>query len=112
MATWKKIEEIAVWQKSRLLAQTFFETVKKSENGLERDYALKDQMNRSSGSIMDNMRKDLIEVAPKNSCSFCLIPKALPVNFSLNCTGRSNADIYRKMCLNNCTTTRRKSQKC
>lgn len=55
MATWTKFEEITVWQKARLLSKAFFEVVKKSENGFEKDYALKDQMSRSSGSIMDNI---------------------------------------------------------
>lgn len=53
MATIHKFEDLEIWRLARLLSQEVF--VMTSADGLRRDFALKDQMNRSSGSIMDNI---------------------------------------------------------
>ena len=53
MATIKCFEDIEAWQKARLLANEIHllsETTK-----LSKDYRLKDQINASSGSVMDNV---------------------------------------------------------
>lgn len=53
MATIKKFEDLEVWQLARQLENKIFE---KTSNGkLTKDFKLKDQMNASSGSIMDNI---------------------------------------------------------
>lgn len=53
MPTAQKFEELEIWKLARELSiQIFFLT--KTEF-LSKDFALKDQMNRSSGSIMDNI---------------------------------------------------------
>jgi four helix bundle protein len=53
MATILRFEDLEIWQLARELAkETFLFT--KSEK-LSKDFALKDQMNRSAGSIMDNI---------------------------------------------------------
>jgi four helix bundle protein len=53
MATIQRFEDLEVWQLSRELAKDIFML---TQNGkLSKDYSLKDQMNRSSGSIMDNI---------------------------------------------------------
>jgi four helix bundle protein len=57
MPTFKKFEEIKVWQKARLFCQEIF--VISWETNLVRDYKLKDQINDSSGSIMDNIAEGL-----------------------------------------------------
>lgn len=53
MATFKKFEEIEVWQKARQLDLELFKVVQ--ETAICRDFKLRDQMLGSSGSIMDNI---------------------------------------------------------
>jgi four helix bundle protein len=89
MATWTKFEEIAVWQKSRFLSKAFFEIVKKSENGFEKDYALKDQMNRSSGSIMDNIAEGFNRGGVKEFIQF--------LSYSKGSVGEFQSQLYRAL---------------
>ena len=53
MAGFTKFENIKAWQKSRLLCQNIHEIMNNSD--LFKDYKLKNQINGSSGSIMDNI---------------------------------------------------------
>jgi hypothetical protein len=53
MSTWKSFEEIEVWQLARQFCQDIFNIMQ--YDGLKTDFSLKDQINRSSGSIMDNI---------------------------------------------------------
>ncbi len=53
MATIKKIEDLEVWQKARLLENKIFELMQTSR--LSKDFELKNQMNKSVGSILDNI---------------------------------------------------------
>ena len=53
MATVEKFEDLEVWQLSRDLCQKIEALIISDE--LSRRYALKDQIDRSSGSIMDNI---------------------------------------------------------
>jgi four helix bundle protein len=52
MSTWKSFEDIETWQLARTFCQEIFQIMQ--YEGLKSDFALKDQINRSSGSIMDN----------------------------------------------------------
>ena len=53
MATIQNFEDLKVWQKARLLCSEIFSITIASN--LSKDFGLKDQINRSSGSIMDNI---------------------------------------------------------
>jgi four helix bundle protein len=53
MATFKSFEEITVWQKARILCSKIHTLTTTTD--LAKDYKLKDQINGSSGSIMDNI---------------------------------------------------------
>jgi four helix bundle protein len=53
MATIHKFEELDVWKKARELENIVFDLTIK--DGFCKDFGLKDQINRSSGSIMDNI---------------------------------------------------------
>lgn len=53
MATIKKFEDLEVWQKARQLENSIYGLT--SSGKLSKDFSLKDQLNRSSGSVMDNI---------------------------------------------------------
>jgi len=52
--TFKRFEDILAWQKARVLTSDFGSLLETNEN-LNRSFKLRDQMERSSGSIMDNI---------------------------------------------------------
>ena len=54
MATVTKFEELDIWQLARELANEIFELFNTSK-GFLRDFKLRDQINGSSSSIMDNI---------------------------------------------------------
>jgi four helix bundle protein len=53
MATIQRFEDLEIWQLARELAKEIF--ILSKTGMLSKDFALKDQMNRSAGSIMDNI---------------------------------------------------------
>jgi four helix bundle protein len=53
MATIQNFEDLKVWQKSRVFCQEIFDLT--SVGNFSKDFGLKDQINRASGSIMDNI---------------------------------------------------------
>jgi len=50
---YKKFEELPCWQKARELCRAVFRIVNQGE--FRRDFSLKDQIWRASGSVMDNI---------------------------------------------------------
>jgi four helix bundle protein len=73
MSTWKSFEEIEVWQLARDFCNDIF-TIMQYE-GLKSDFALKDQINRSSGSIMDNIAEGYGRAGTKEFINFLGIAK-------------------------------------
>ena len=53
MATVNTFEELEIWQLSREICYHLWDLFEKTSLG--KDFELKNQMNRSSGSIMDNI---------------------------------------------------------
>jgi four helix bundle protein len=53
MATFKRFEDIEAWQAAHKLCFDILEIIQKTE--LNRDYALRNQIDASSGSVMDNI---------------------------------------------------------
>jgi four helix bundle protein len=52
MGTIQRFEDLEIWQKARVMENKIFLFTKSGQ--LSKDYNLKDQMNRSSGSVLDN----------------------------------------------------------
>ena len=73
MAKIERFEDLKVWQASRLLAIEVFELFKNEK--FAKDYSLKDQMNRSSGSIMDNIAEGFERGGKKEFIQFLYIAK-------------------------------------
>ncbi|HEX8060620.1 MAG TPA: four helix bundle protein [Cyclobacteriaceae bacterium] len=53
MSTFKSFTEIIAWQKARELSKSIYDLTTKG--AFARDFSLKDQINRATGSIMDNI---------------------------------------------------------
>lgn len=74
MATITKFEDIIAWQKARTLCQQVFEYMNRGE--FARDYKLKDQINSSSGSVMDNIAEGFERDGKNEFRQFLSISKA------------------------------------
>ena len=53
MATIRRFEDLNVWQKARDLSKVIY--LKSIKGSYSKDFALKDQINAASGSVMDNI---------------------------------------------------------
>jgi four helix bundle protein len=73
MATYKRFEELPVWQKSRILAKDVF--ILASNRPLARDFELKDQMLASCGSVMDNIAEGFERNGGREFIQFLAISK-------------------------------------
>ncbi|WP_424963742.1 four helix bundle protein [Ekhidna sp.] len=74
MATIKKFEDLNSWQKARELCQLIFERL--IDNSEVRDFELINQINRSSGSVMDNIAEGFERNGNKEFNQFLSIAKA------------------------------------
>ncbi len=73
MATIEKIEDLNTWKEARKLCVSINEIMKNTE--LNSDYGLKNQINRSSGSIMDNIAEGFGRGGNKEFIQFLSIAK-------------------------------------
>jgi len=73
MATIQKFEDLEVWQKARVFAKQIFEL---TNSGLfAKDFELKNQINRSCGSIMDNIAEGFERGGKAEFINFLTISK-------------------------------------
>lgn len=73
MATIKKFEDLEIWQDSRVLAKSIFSIVSRQEH--PKEFSLRNQMIRFSGSIMDNIAEGFERNGNKEFKQFLAIAK-------------------------------------
>ncbi len=73
MARIKSFEDIEAWQLARKLANEIYNIFQR--DGATRDYSLKDQANRSIGSVMDNIAEGFERGGNKEFIQFLFIAK-------------------------------------
>ena len=74
MATIQRFEDLEIWQLSRDLCQLIYLFISKTE--FSRDYKLTNQINSSSGSVMDNIAEGFDRGSRKEFIQFLSIAKA------------------------------------
>ncbi len=73
MGTTQRFEDILAWQKSRGLANRVYECTNKGS--FQRDFKFRDQINGSSGSVMDNIAEGFERDGKKEFRQFLSISK-------------------------------------
>lgn len=74
MATIEKFEDIDAWKEARMLCKVIFELTQKEQ--FSKNFSLKDQILRSSGSVMDNIAEGFDRGGKKEFIQFLYISKA------------------------------------
>ena len=85
MATINTFEELEIWQLSREICQDLWNAFENSSLG--KDFELKNQMNRSSGSIMDNIAEGFERNGRREFINF--------LSYSKGSCGELRSQLYR-----------------
>lgn len=95
MAGFRKFEEIEAWQKARVLNEQVYCIIR--QTGLEVDFKLRDQIDASAGSIMDNIAEGFGRSGNREFIQF------LEIAFASTCETQSQ--LYRVRYRNHITET-------
>ena len=87
MGTVTKFEELEIWQLARVLCQDIWELFETTSLG--KDFELKNQMNASSGSIMDNISEGFERNVKKEFIQF--------LKYSKGSCGELRSQLYRAL---------------
>ena len=68
MATIQRFEDLIVWQKARILCNEVFNLISKDK--FAKDFALRDQISKSSGSVMDNIAEGFGRIGNREFINF------------------------------------------
>jgi four helix bundle protein len=87
MASYKSFEDLEVWKRARQLANKIYDLT--LTGTLEKDYALKDQINKSAGSIMDNIAEGFERGGNKEFKNF--------LSYSKGSAGEVRSQLFRSL---------------
>ncbi len=85
MATIKSFEDLELWQRARVFAQKVYAI--SLDGDFSKDYSLKNQINASSGSIMDNIAEGFERGGTKEFILF--------LSYAKGSAGESRSQLYR-----------------
>jgi four helix bundle protein len=85
MATIKSFEDIEAWQRARVFSQKIYDLT--GEGSFARDYSLRNQINDSSGSIMDNIAEGFERGGNREFINF--------LSYAKGSAGETRSQLYR-----------------